>query len=115
VGVGLNINQMKFQSDAPNPISLIDFIGKPIVLQEVLNEFEKAFEKRYHQLENKDFENMKKEYLASMYQIGEQRNYRAKGEEFQGKITGIDQYGFLCIHTQNNGERNFDAKEVRYL
>ena len=113
-GVGLNVNQTKFQSDAPNPISLFDCIGKTIDLQEVLNEFEKAFEERYYQLENKEFENMKKEYLASMYQIGELRNYRAKGEEFQGKIIGVDQYGFLSIES-HEGIRSFDVKEVTYL
>ncbi len=114
VGVGLNVNQKRFHSDAPNPVSLLNYIAKPIDLQEVLIEFEKAFEKRYHQLKNNEFENMKKEYLASMYQIGELRNYRAKGEEFQGKIIGLDQYGFLRMETPD-GERAFDIKEVGYL
>jgi len=114
VGVGLNINQMKFQSDAPNPISLAELLEEDIPLDEVLSIFESQYAHRYAQLQSGDFDGLKNDYLSSLYQYKEWKNYRSNNQDFRAYILGIDQYGFLRMETPE-GERSFDAKEVEYL
>jgi len=114
VGIGLNVNQKRFQSDAPNPISLVELLEEVTPLDEVLSIFESQFARRYTQLQSGDFEGLKFDYLASLYQYKEWKNYRSNNEEFRGCILGIDQYGFLRMETPD-GIRSFDIKEVEYL
>jgi len=119
VGIGLNVNQKRFQSDAPNPTSLIhfeevEFSEMDIPLEKVLSLFETQFARRYAQLQSGDFEGLKYDYLASLYRYKEWRNYRSNNQEFRGRILGIDEYGFLRMETPN-GERSFDIKEVEYI
>lgn len=35
IGVGLNLNQREFRSDAPNPVSVIDFLGEEVEVGQV--------------------------------------------------------------------------------
>ncbi len=119
VGIGLNVNQKSFQSDAPNPASLIQFeeidlSEVDISLEEVLSIFELQFARRYAQLQSGDFEGLKYDYLASLYRYKEWRNYRSNNQEFRGRILGIDEYGFLRMETLES-EKTFDVKEVAYL
>ena len=48
IGLGLNVNQQTFRSDAPNPISLFNIIGRetsvPELLQSILERFNKVYE-----------------------------------------------------------------------
>jgi len=114
VGVGLNVNQEIFHSDAPNPVSLIELLEEDRVLDEVMSIFESQFARRYAQLQSGDYEGLKYDYLASLYQYKEWKNYRNDNQEFRGRILGIDEYGFLRMETPD-GERSFDVKEVTYL
>ena len=114
VGVGLNVNQKWFQSDAPNPVSLYELLEEDIALDDVLSKFESQFSKRYAQLQSNNYEGLKYEYLTSLYQYKEWKNYRSNNQDFRGRILGIDQYGFLRMETPD-GERSFDVKEVAYL
>ena len=114
IGIGVNVNQQHFKSDAPNPISLIQIRKEKTEVDAVLGLFEIQFAKRYAQLQSGDFDGLKQEYLNSLYQYKEWRSYSANNQNFQGQIIGIDEYGFLRIETEI-GVRNFDAKEVEYL
>ncbi len=114
IGVGMNINQGNFESDAPNPVSLFELLEEDIELDKVLSIFESQFARRYAQLQSGDYEGLKYDYLASLYQYKEWKNYRSNNQEFRGRIIGIDQYGFLRMETPD-GERSFDIKEVKYL
>jgi len=114
IGIGVNVNQQYFKSDAPNPISLIQILDKETEINKVIGLFEIQFANRYAQLQSGDFDWLKQEYLNSLYQYKEWKNYRSNKQDFRGRIIGIDEYGFLRIESQE-GIRSFDAKEVGYL
>jgi BirA family biotin operon repressor/biotin-[acetyl-CoA-carboxylase] ligase len=114
VGIGLNVNQQVFHSDVPNPVSLYELLKEDVSLNEVLSIFESQFARRYAQLQSGDYESLKHDYLASLYQYKEWKNYRSNNQDFRGRILGIDQYGFLRIETPD-GEHSFDIKEVEYI
>ncbi|RUA28973.1 MAG: biotin--[acetyl-CoA-carboxylase] ligase [Bacteroidetes bacterium] len=114
IGIGVNVNQQHFTSDAPNPISLIQILEEETEINEVLALFETQFANRYAQLQSGDWDGLKQDYLNSLYQYKEWKNYHANNQNFRGQIIGIDEYGFLRIESQK-GIRSFDAKEVEYL
>ena len=45
LGVGLNVNQTDFKSDAPNPISLCGILGHEVDRETLLTEIVTAFHK----------------------------------------------------------------------
>ena len=48
IGIGLNVNQREFRSDAPNPVSLYQLLGRETDLEELLKAFLDAFDDAYH-------------------------------------------------------------------
>lgn len=114
IGIGLNVNQLKFVSDAPNPVSLKMILGNDISIPHLTDMLEQKLKDRYTQLQQGDYDNLRDDYLNKLYQRNIWKNYRSEGQVFQGKILGIDQYGFLQMQVQQ-GIRSFDVKEVEYL
>jgi len=114
IGIGINVNQEIFESDAPNPVSLSTTTGELFELDILLNEFIIEFEKYYHELEAENFMQIKDEYLCNLYQKDEICNYIIDKKIQEGVIIGVDEFGFLSMEI--NGQiSSFDIKEVKYL
>jgi BirA family biotin operon repressor/biotin-[acetyl-CoA-carboxylase] ligase len=114
VGVGLNVNQKNFYSDAPNPASLIHFSGKeeslPTLLEEILNRLDFYYEKLktdIHALENI--------YLRCLYRINKWAEYEGAAGRFTAKITGVDSFGQLLLTDRHGDLRVYGFKEIEYL
>ena len=60
VGVGLNVNQRQFHSDAPNPVSLWQICEQATDREQLLNDILKALDRYW----DKD---MKAQYLSMLY------------------------------------------------
>ena len=54
-GIGININQMEFRSDAPNPVSLAQILGHEVDREEVLQKIIEAFKKYYELLRRAEY------------------------------------------------------------
>lgn len=114
VGIGLNVNQTEFTSDAPNPTSLKLETGKEIVLSQIVQEIAQALEKRYLQLKSGKSKLIRMEYIAHLYRFGKPFTFQRTDETyFTGIITGISSLGKLVIDTET-GEEEFGLKEVRF-
>lgn len=113
-GIGLNINQTVFTSDAPNPVSLIHITGYEIDLGEAIDLLYQCLENRYLQLKKGDSQLIDKEYLLCLYRYNIEHEFESKGKKFKGKITGIDKYGKLLIETDSEEVQKFDFKEVSF-
>lgn len=114
-GIGLNINQDKFQSNAPNPISLKQILRKDTDLSVLLNSLCSSLEQRYLQLRSGDFNTIKKDYLNHLYRFMEDHLYkRPDGTLFKGRIVDVLPEGrLLLIHDQ--GEEAFGMKEIAFV
>lgn len=112
IGIGLNINQEKFVSDAPNPVSLKNLTGKSYDLNEILGILCVNLDKRYHSLISGDYETLDADYEKLLYRKGTWANYAAENDDFEGMITGIDKEGQLLIETRAGEVRSFIFKEV---
>ena len=114
IGIGININQQNFESNAPNPVSLIHFYNKQVDTKEVLFSYLKSFDYYYALLQNEEFDLLKSKYLDKLYRINKVSKYQINNEIIDAEIKGVDEYGFLSLMI--NGElKSFDIKQVKYL
>ncbi len=114
IGVGLNVNQKKFLSDAPNPASLLHFTGKEENLPGLLDEILKQLGYYYDKIET-DIKSLEDLYLQKLYRIDEWGEYCDEAGVFTAKITGIDQYGRLLMTDRQGNLRVYGFKEVTFL
>ncbi len=63
-GVGLNINQKVFRSNAPNPVSLRQITGKRMNRKTILDQITREIHQLYHEM---DAEAIRNAYFESLY------------------------------------------------
>lgn len=115
VGIGMNINQDIFISDAPNPVSLKNLTGESYDLSLLLKDLCNILDNRYLSLLQGGLAALHSDYQERLYNRGTWAKYSAKGEEFDGMIVGVESDGRLIIQTRTGEERGFYFKEVVFL
>ncbi|MFN4254333.1 MAG: biotin--[acetyl-CoA-carboxylase] ligase [Saprospiraceae bacterium] len=114
VGIGLNVNQMVFRSDAPNPVSLAQATGRFFDLDEVADSLFKNLEVRYLQLKTAaGWAAIRAEYEQRLYRLGELSKFRYLADDsvFEGIIRGVAADGRLRVEA-GEAERLFAVKEI---
>ncbi|MFI3322706.1 MAG: biotin--[acetyl-CoA-carboxylase] ligase [Rikenellaceae bacterium] len=115
IGVGLNINQQTFISDAPNPISIYNILGQEQNRNEILNGFALHFNKLYNILACDDFETIDKEYKNYLYRYNEPHRFKDCSGEFTGTIVDVLTQGELIVEKENSSKNSYLFKEVEYV
>lgn len=114
-GIGLNVNQEKFLSDAPNPVSIKMVTGREFSLGETLDQLCRWLDSRYSQLRMGDRKGITEEYLSLMYRLNEWHIYEIRGIAAEAKIVGVNLYGHLQLEERNGSRWECDVKEVKFL
>jgi BirA family biotin operon repressor/biotin-[acetyl-CoA-carboxylase] ligase len=115
VGIGLNVNQKKFISDAPNPVSLIQLTNQEIDLKNLLKEILEEINEIYSRLRVfPDTKWLENKYLKNMYRFNQLNYFTDKNGKFEGKIIGIDKYGQLKIKKTDEQTVVYAYKEVEF-
>jgi len=114
-GMGININQEKFYSEAPNPVSLKQITGKEYNLKEMMDKLIKHLEHYFRILYNKDFNTLNQEYYQHMYQLNEWHNYMIHDQIVRASIQGIDEFGRLTLTDMQGRLYVCDLKEIEFL
>ena len=112
LGVGLNINQRKFQEK--NAISLARICGQSFDREELINILLRKVESRYFQLKNGEKIRLKNDYMSKLYWKNELHVFQSEGTYFNGKIIDVEPSGKLKVEVEE-GERSFDFKEVSFI
>ena len=128
IGVGVNLNQTRFDSDAPNPTSLLlqannlapgDYENlKEYDRKEELTSVLSQIMQLYLQLENGGGEQIKADYLSKMYRLGEYHKFidLTAGEKIiEAKILGPDNYGCLILETPDGSRNHYAFQQIRYI
>ncbi len=116
VGIGVNINQLMFLSDAKNPVSLIHHTKKVIAVSGFLNSLLVAIGKRYELFKkDSDFDGLKSSYMKNLYLSETWSLYADKDGPFEGKIIDIDEFGRLKIITRTGKKKIYMFKEVEFV
>lgn len=114
-GIGLNVNQTHFISDAPNPVSMKITTGKEYNLDEILHKLLQSIFNRYAQVKPETSKRIENEYQKALYRLNEWHNYLVKGLKVNARITGTNGYGQLLLETETEKILVCDLKEVKFL
>ncbi|NQU87852.1 MAG: biotin--[acetyl-CoA-carboxylase] ligase [Mariniphaga sp.] len=114
-GIGININQHDFISDAPNPVSLKNVTGNDYNLDFILEKTWNNIMGWYDRLKEGDEKTINETYISRLFWLNELAQYKNRGEIFSGKIIGVDEFGRLKIEKQNREVPVFQFKEVEYI
>ncbi len=111
VGIGLNVNQLNF--GILNATSLASSSGKEFNLEAVFEKLILNIESYYLKLKSGRLDEIKQEYLQSLY--GYKVPIRLREEyEFMGEIVDVESSGHLIVSAKRKVHR-FDFKEVEFL
>ena len=112
-GIGVNINQVCFLSDAPNPVSLFQLIGKEIPVERALEELLECIGKRYERVY--DYAALERDFLQVMYRRSGVFDWEDENGRFKASVTGVNEYGQLVLKDTGGMERVYGFKEITYL
>lgn len=113
VGIGLNVNQTVFLSDAPNPASLRTFTGRQYSLEPMLESLCGAINRALAAYEAApDPEALTARYMSRLWRRdGVWPFVTADGERFEASIESVGTDGMLTL----SGNRRFAFKEVAFV
>jgi len=115
VGIGLNVNQTNFTSDAPNPVSLKMVTGTDYNLDELLQKLLNFLFEKYSQVKPETSHEIENEYIKSLYRLMEWHEYILKDVITLARITGTNAYGQLELEHKNGQVFTYDLKEVKFI
>lgn len=116
IGIGVNINQEVFTSDAPNPISLCDITGKRESIKEICMEI--AWRLGFylvHHINEGILHNLHDIYLRSLYRCEGIHPYRDAKGSFAASIEAVDPDGHLVLRDTDGRLRRYAFKEVEFI
>lgn len=118
-GVGVNINQQMFTSNAPNPISLILITGKTYDMNIITEELSAALNRYCHfDGSRQQLDNLHKRYLEHLYRYdGKPHMFTTpSGKLFEAIIQNVEPDGALVMrHTIDNTLHHYRFKEVGFV
>ncbi len=107
-GIGLNVNQTEFKSDAPNPISLKQIYGTDFVVDELM-------QKLYAEVQRTWEEDVWAEYKAHLYRREGFWPFEDKNGIFEAAIQDVLPTGEIVLKDRNNKKRIYQFKQIRYV
>ena len=113
-GIGLNLNQMQFVSDAPNPISLKQITGKDYDQEDVLRDL-LANIAHYKQELIRSASVLQENYHQALYRKEGYYPYEDADGEFFAEIIEVKADGQLRLRCENGAEKAYYFKEVKFV
>ena len=110
IGVGLNVNQQHFVSDAPNPVSLANLTGRLLDRELLLQQLLEAFDTEWTHLEG-----VRSRYLPLLYRRTGFHCYRDALSEFSAELLTVEDDGHLLLRNTDGHDRRYAFKEVQFV
>lgn len=114
IGIGLNVNQMKFKGWPTHPISLKQIMGKDYELQPLLEQIAESVVAEVERLK-KNSPAIEQDYLSRLYRYRTWADYRVDEKTLRLLMTGIDPFGRLLLADETNKPYCFDIKEIKFV
>lgn len=121
-GIGLNVNQTEWRSDAPNPVSLKQLTGKTYSIDEMMQGLYAEVQKVLHEDVWEEYKNhlYRKEgfwpFVERAVSVAPTMN-ACEGTEgvFMAQIQDVLPTGEIVLRDENNKERIYHFKQIRYV
>ncbi|MGL5637683.1 MAG: biotin--[acetyl-CoA-carboxylase] ligase [Bacteroidales bacterium] len=115
IGIGLNVNQTQFISNAPNPVSLKQITGENYNLEELLDSIMSNIFSKYLQLISDGPSDIHSCYMSHLYRKDGLHTYRDKHGIFEATIDHIEPDGHLILIDKEQKLRSYAFKEVEFI
>ncbi len=116
IGVGVNVNQREFGADVPNPTSLSHILGtKRVDRSLVLSSIVDAFDRLYAEVEARNFDEIREEYLRHLYHRDEEHTYEDSEGRFMATLQTVEPSGHLVLLDTQDKVRRYAFKEVKFI
>ena len=109
IGIGVNVNQTAFMSDAPNPVSIKQLTGIDTEIEEVLSVFLRRFESVSLR------ETASSDYRNRLFRRGKLSVYRDITDLFRAELLDVMADGHLLLRDTEGQERTYAFKEVEFV
>ncbi|WP_255036841.1 biotin--[acetyl-CoA-carboxylase] ligase [Lacihabitans soyangensis] len=113
VGIGINVNQTKFENIRATSLCLElkqEQVSREIIVEKICESIESNLEL----LKSGSFKKIKEKYLLNLFGKDQLRVFKSEKGIFEGEIVGISDQGHLKIISQNE-EKYYNIKEIEYL
>ncbi len=107
-GIGLNVNQTVFVSDAPNPVSLKQITGKEYDIDELM-------ERLMEEIDQVLNEDVWPYYKAHLYRREGFWPYEDANGRFEARIEDVLPTGEIVLRDKQGNQRKYHFKQVRYI
>lgn len=125
VGIGVNVHQMNWRSNAQNPISMKEITGREYDIEGLLNEWICSMKS----WKNSKIEDLSSAYLQHLYRREGWHEYverevsiaptsiAEKGTKntFLAEIVTVTEQGELVLRLQDNAEKKYHFKQIRFV
>ncbi len=110
-GIGLNVNQTAFVSDAPNPISLKQIRGQEYDIEWLMNQLLEAV----HSVLNESEQEVWSYYKSHLYRREGFWPYEDKKGKFEAAIQDVLPTGEIILRDTNGQIRQYEFKQIKYI
>ncbi len=112
IGVGLNVNQREFRSDAPNPVSLWQICEHEFNREQLLQDILQAFDSM---MVPSVLPMLGETYRSKLYRRQGFHPYADSHGAFMAEIVTVEDDGHLVLCDDNGKERKYAFKEVQFV
>ncbi|MDE6290586.1 MAG: biotin--[acetyl-CoA-carboxylase] ligase [Muribaculaceae bacterium] len=119
IGVGIDVNQTLFVSDAPNPVSMKQITGKTYDLSVLEEEIADIMESRLESIRTSECrKGLHEEFMKNLWR-GDGQLYpfvdTATGERFMARIEDVAAHGPITLSLEDGTDRTYAFKEVSFV
>ncbi len=115
LGIGININQKEFHSDAPNPVSLYQILGHETDREKLIQEFLERLYANYLLLLQEKETTIQTAYREALYRKEGFHLYEDANGRFEATISDIEPTGYLSLRLKDDSIRRYEFKEVKFI
>ena len=114
-GIGININQEHFLSNAPNPVSLKQITGQEYDRHLILGNIMQRVKTYYAALQKGETDFIAERYGQALFRKEGMHPYRDSDGEFNARLAGVEADGHFVLEDENGSIRRYVFKEVQYI
>ncbi|MBO4825651.1 MAG: biotin--[acetyl-CoA-carboxylase] ligase [Prevotella sp.] len=116
IGTGINVNQTEFLSDAPNPVSLRQILGREVMIDELLRQVVECISKWMQKVEEGSWHEVRTNYRRHLYRRGEQYDFRLADSKVERcLLQDVTDDGHLQLLTSAGCVLRLGFKEVSFI
>ena len=108
IGIGLNVNQRTFHSDAPNPVSMWQICEHETDREQLLRDILQSFDNYVGQ-------DVRSQYLSMLYRRKGYHPYADANGAFMAEMVDVEDDGHLVLCDEAGQQHRYAFKEVTFI